>query len=160
MGGFMLYVNEKPHLTLRPDYILKLKREGHVDAPTSTEKQIQDKSKGNLISKGLVILQVAWFLMQLITRAIYHLEITQLEVGTLAFAILNFLTYAFWWNKPLDVQCSHPVYWRSESRPEDHIDEYICASTIIPLLITSALVSVNQTNSLGLGSGLQSSAHF
>jgi hypothetical protein len=31
--------------------------------------------------------------MQLITRAIYHLETTELEVGTLAFAVLNFLTY-------------------------------------------------------------------
>jgi hypothetical protein len=32
--------------------------------------------------------------MQLITRAIYHLEITQLEAGTLAFAVLDLLTYA------------------------------------------------------------------
>ncbi|KAG2028956.1 hypothetical protein BDR03DRAFT_1056179, partial [Suillus americanus] len=77
----------------------------------------------------------------LITRAIYHLETTQLEVGTLAFAVLNFLTYAAWWNKPLNVQCSYPVYWKStKSRPEDHI-EYVCASTIISLLIMSALVS-------------------
>ncbi|KAG1886631.1 hypothetical protein F4604DRAFT_1917439 [Suillus subluteus] len=49
------------------------------------------------------MLQVAWFIMQLITRAIYHLETTQLE--------------------PLNVQCPHPVYWKStESRLEDHID--------------------------------------
>ncbi|KAG2089993.1 uncharacterized protein F5147DRAFT_755527 [Suillus discolor] len=112
MGGFMLYVDGKPCLTLRPDYILKLIHEG-----------IQDKSKGNAISKGLVVFQVAWFVMQLITRAIYHLETTQLEVGTLAFAVLNFLTYAVWWDKPLNVQCPHPVYWKStESRPEDHIE--------------------------------------
>ncbi|KAG1848040.1 hypothetical protein DFJ58DRAFT_906805 [Suillus subalutaceus] len=49
--------------------------------------------------------------IDLITRAIYHLETTQLETGTLAFAVLNFLTYAVWWNKPLDVQCPYPVYW-------------------------------------------------
>ncbi|KAG1836391.1 hypothetical protein DFJ58DRAFT_749793 [Suillus subalutaceus] len=106
MGGFMLYVDETPYHTLQPD-------------------EIHDKSKGNAISKGLVMLQLAWFIMQLITRAIYHLETTQLEVGTLAFAVLNFLTYAVWWNKPLDVQCPYPVYWKStESRPEDHIDIY------------------------------------
>ncbi|KAG1834326.1 hypothetical protein DFJ58DRAFT_719356 [Suillus subalutaceus] len=121
MGGFMLYVDGKPYLTLQPDHMLKLIHEECIDAPTLTANQIQDKSKGNAISKGLIMLQVAWFLMQLITRAIYHLETTQLEAGTLAFAVLNFLTYAVWWNKPLNVRCPHPVYWKStESRPENH----------------------------------------
>ncbi|KAG2111471.1 hypothetical protein DEU56DRAFT_920002 [Suillus clintonianus] len=123
MGGFMLYVDGEPCRTLLPDGVLKLIGEGCIDAPTLTARQISDRSKGNLISKGLIILQVAWFILQLITRAIYHLETTQLETGTLAFAVLNFLTYAVWWNKPLDVQCPYPVYWKStESKPEDHID--------------------------------------
>ncbi|KAG1896614.1 uncharacterized protein F5891DRAFT_1175175 [Suillus fuscotomentosus] len=123
MGGFMLYVDGKPYLTLQPDHILKLIQKGCIDVPTLTADQIHDKSKGTAISKGLVMLQVAWFIMQLVTRVIYPLEITQLEVGTLAFAVLNFLTYAAWWNKPLDVECPHPVYWKStNSRPEDHID--------------------------------------
>jgi hypothetical protein len=29
---------------------------------------------------------------------------TELEILTLAFAVLNFATYGLWWNKPLDVQ--------------------------------------------------------
>ncbi|KAG1897056.1 uncharacterized protein F5891DRAFT_564311 [Suillus fuscotomentosus] len=126
MGGFMLYVDGKPYLTLQPDDILKLICKGFIDAPTLMAKQIEDRSKGNAISKGLIILQVGWFVMQLITRAIYHLEITQLEVGTLAFAVLNFLVYAVWWNKPLNVQCPYPVYWKStESRPEDYINDAV-----------------------------------
>ncbi|KAG2365618.1 hypothetical protein BDR07DRAFT_1481066 [Suillus spraguei] len=36
---------------------------------------------------------MAWFVMQLVTRAIYQLETTQFETGTLALAVLNFLTY-------------------------------------------------------------------
>ncbi|KAG2040457.1 hypothetical protein BDR03DRAFT_892399 [Suillus americanus] len=124
MGGFMLYVDGKPNHTLQPDEVLELIRAGCIDAPTLTANQIHDRSKGNAISKGLIMLQVAWFVMQLITRAIYHLETTQLEAGTLAFAVLNFLTYAVWWNKPLNVQCPHPVYRKStESRPENRIDE-------------------------------------
>ncbi|KAG1797311.1 uncharacterized protein HD556DRAFT_1233455 [Suillus plorans] len=120
MGGFMLYMDGKPYLTLQPDHILELIRERCIDVPTLTADQIHDKSKGNAISKGLVMLQVAWFIMQLVTRVIYPLEITQLEVGTLAFAVLNFLTYAAWWNKPLDVECPHPMYWKStNSRPEN-----------------------------------------
>ncbi|KAG2360334.1 hypothetical protein BDR07DRAFT_1378087 [Suillus spraguei] len=126
MGGFMLYVDEKPYHTLQPDEVLKLIRDRCIDIPTLTAKQIHDKSKGNAILNGLIILQMAWFVVQLITRAIYRLKTTQLEMGTLAFAVLSFMTCALWWNMPFNVQCPHPVYWKStESRPENHI-EYAC----------------------------------
>jgi hypothetical protein len=151
MGGFMLYVDGKPNHTLQPDEVLKLIREGCIDAPTLTANQIHDKSKGNAISKGLIMLQVAWFIMQLLTRAIYHLETTQLEAGTLAFAVLNFLIYAVWWNKPLNVQCPHPVYRKpTKPTPDNHIDEprYVCASTFVLLLIMSALVTLKATKAL------------
>ncbi|KAG2359788.1 hypothetical protein BDR07DRAFT_1291493 [Suillus spraguei] len=153
MGGFMLYVDKKPYHTLQPDELLKLIRDGCIDVPTLTANQIHDKSKNNTISKGLTILQVTWFVLQLITRAIYHLEITQLEVGTLAFSVLSFLTYALWWDKPLNVQYPHPVYWKSttESRLEDYAPkEYVYASTCIPLLIMSASVFIKVTYPLGL----------
>ncbi|KAG1733317.1 hypothetical protein EDB19DRAFT_2026815 [Suillus lakei] len=124
MGGFILYVDGEPYHTLQPDEVLTLIGKGCIDARLLTAEQIYDKSKGNVISKGLIILQVAWFITQLITRAIYHLETTQLEAGTLAFAVLNFLTYALWWNKPLNVRCPHPVHGKStESKPEDYIDD-------------------------------------
>ncbi|KAG2111467.1 hypothetical protein DEU56DRAFT_749569 [Suillus clintonianus] len=129
MGGFMLYVDGEPYRTLLPDEVLELIRKGCIDAPTLTAKRIGDRSKGNAISKGLIIIQVAWFILQLMSRAIYHLETTELETGTLAFAVLNFLTYAVWWNKPLDVQCPYPVYWKStELKPEDHVHVYVCGS--------------------------------
>ncbi|KAG1730557.1 uncharacterized protein EDB91DRAFT_1059422, partial [Suillus paluster] len=129
MGGLMLYVDGKPYHILQPEQILELIRAKHIDAPTLTAKQINDRSKGNVISKGLIIVQVAWFILQLISRTICHLDTTKLETGTLAFAVLNFLTYAVWWNKPLDVQCPYPVYCKStESKPEDSIIEHVSAS--------------------------------
>ncbi|KAG1775233.1 hypothetical protein EV702DRAFT_452827 [Suillus placidus] len=119
MGGFMLYVDGEPYLTLSPDHLLDLIRAGSIDAPALTARQISDRSKGNAISKGLIIFQGTWFILQLLSRAICHLAITHIEVATLAFAVLNFIVYAVWWNKPLDVQCPHPVYWKStESKPE------------------------------------------
>jgi hypothetical protein len=113
MGGFMLYVDGKPYRTLLPDKLHSLIRDGFIDAPALTARQIRDRSKGNVISKGLVIFQGSWFILQLLSRAIYHLEITQIEVATFAFSILNFFTYGLWWNKPLNVECPHPVYWKS-----------------------------------------------
>ncbi|KAJ8583491.1 hypothetical protein M405DRAFT_775354, partial [Rhizopogon salebrosus TDB-379] len=122
MGGFMLYVNDKPYHTLSPDNLLQMAQSGCIDIPklNISARQIRDRSKGNMISKGLVILQVAWFVLQVISRKIYHLETTQLEMGTLGFSVFIFITYAAWWNKPLDVQFPHPVYWTSPgSKPED-----------------------------------------
>jgi hypothetical protein len=128
MGGFMLYVNDEPYHTLSPDNLLKMAQSGCIGVPKLSARQIRDRSKGNMISKGLVILQVTWFVLQLTSRNIYHFETTQLEAGTLAFAVLNFITYAVWWNKPLDVQCPYPVYWTlSGSKPEDsYFDEHVC----------------------------------
>ncbi|KAG2048140.1 hypothetical protein BDR06DRAFT_839450, partial [Suillus hirtellus] len=53
------------------------------------------------------------FVVRLRTRVIYQLETTQFEVRTLAFAVLTFPTDAVWWNKPLNIQHPHPVYWKS-----------------------------------------------
>ncbi|KAG2151492.1 hypothetical protein DEU56DRAFT_960449 [Suillus clintonianus] len=122
MGGFMLYVDGKPYQTLSPDHLFYLIRHGSICGPTLTKRQISDRSKGNVISKGSILLQGSWFTLQLLSRTIYHLEPTQFEVGTLAFVVLNFITYTVWWHKPLDVDCPHPVYWKStKSKPEVYV---------------------------------------
>ncbi|KAJ6449555.1 hypothetical protein C8R45DRAFT_777520, partial [Mycena sanguinolenta] len=68
------------------------------------EEEIMDKSKGDALSKGVALLQGLWFILQCLTRAHQRLAITQLEVATLAFAIVNLFIWVLWWNKPLDVQ--------------------------------------------------------
>jgi hypothetical protein len=129
MGGFMLYVNDEPYHTLSSDNLAKMAQSGRIDLPKLSARQIRDRSKGNMISKGLVVLQVAWFVLQLISRKICHLETTQLEAGTLGFAVLSFIAYAAWWNKPLDVQFPHPVYWtpRGSKQEDFYFAEHVCA---------------------------------
>ena len=68
-----------------------------------TEAEIKDKGKGDWLAKSLVLLQTSWFVMQCIALAIKHLPITHLEILTLAYPAMNFVTYIFWWNKPLNV---------------------------------------------------------
>ena len=70
-----------------------------------TKEEIEDRSKGDILSKGIILVQTGWFILQLLARAIQRLPITELEIVTLGFAILNFVTYGLWWNKPLDVRC-------------------------------------------------------
>ena len=61
-----------------------------------TEADIEDRSKGDIISKGLVLLQTSWFVIQILARIDQGLPITELELATLAYAVLNFATYFFW----------------------------------------------------------------
>ncbi|KAF7369905.1 hypothetical protein MSAN_00620000 [Mycena sanguinolenta] len=68
------------------------------------EEDIKDKAKGDALSKGVALLQGLWFIVQCVARVHQRLAVTQLEVATLAFAIVNIFIWLLWWNKPLDVQ--------------------------------------------------------
>ena len=92
--------------TILPEDLRPHLRKGEIDI---TEKAIKDRSKGDTLSKGFAVLQTGWFILQSIARKSQSLPVTELEIVTLAFAILNFATYALWWNKPLDVQDAFPV---------------------------------------------------
>ncbi|KAJ6449541.1 hypothetical protein C8R45DRAFT_1084201 [Mycena sanguinolenta] len=68
------------------------------------EEDIEDKSKGDALSKGVALLQGLWFTVQCIARVHQRLAVTPLEVATLAFAVVNLFIWLLWWNKPLDAQ--------------------------------------------------------
>ena len=105
MGGFKLFDENDPVRTLEPQELQSLARVGEIDFPCITEREIEDRSKGDTLSKGLVVIQTSWFILQCIARWIKHLPITELELVTLAFAALTLITYTLWWNKLLNVRC-------------------------------------------------------
>jgi hypothetical protein len=104
MGGFMLYDGDQKSHILRPEHLESLSGAGKIDFPPITIEEIQDRSKGDGLSKGLVVIQTGWFVLQCIARGVEHLPITELELVTIAFATLNFATYGLWWHKPLNVR--------------------------------------------------------
>ncbi|KDR72565.1 hypothetical protein GALMADRAFT_126164 [Galerina marginata CBS 339.88] len=110
MGGFMLYHRGQPQEILSPEKLKELYQDGKIEFPTITETEIQDRSKADPIAKALVLGQTTWFIAQCITRRIQGLALTELELVTVAFAFLNGFMYFLWWNKPLDVRSSVPVY--------------------------------------------------
>jgi hypothetical protein len=78
--------------------------------PLTTEEEIKDKGKSDGIGKFIVLLQTSWFIIQCIARGIKHLPLTELEIVTLAYAMMNFFVYIFWWDKPCNVGCPIRVY--------------------------------------------------
>lgn len=115
MGGFVLYVNNEPRATLTPDELLRFVRKGYVEIPVITEADIEDRSKGDGLYKCIAILQLVWFIIQLIVRTAQGFPVTLLEIDTLGVAALACIAYAFWWKKPKDIRRPYIVHWNSEA---------------------------------------------
>lgn len=110
MGGFTLFEGTEAKGVVSPEHLATLLRHGRIEFPTITEEEIHDHSRGDGLSKALVIGQTSWFVAQCIARKAQGLTITELELVTGAFAALNGVMYYLWWNKPQNAQCSVPIY--------------------------------------------------
>ena len=81
-----------------------------------------DKSKGDALAKFVAVGQTTWFIAQCIARGLKGVAITNIEILTLSFAMLNFLTYFLWWNKPqrvcYPIIVRHPV----DSSPQGTVE--------------------------------------
>jgi hypothetical protein len=120
MGGFMEYEGNRPIRVLLPNELESYSLTGNGDLPRLSKMEIEDKSKGDFISKSVIILQTSWFVLQCIARGAQGLSITELELATIAFAGLNFVIYLLWWDKPLNVQYGVRVYKkRTTEEPVD-----------------------------------------
>ncbi|KAJ7199244.1 hypothetical protein GGX14DRAFT_545128 [Mycena pura] len=98
MGGFVARTGGHPIVTE------ELVRKHISDIAKIREKTIENKSKGDALSKSVALLQGLWFVTQCLARVDQHLAVTELEVATLAFAVVNVFIWVLWWQKPLDVQ--------------------------------------------------------
>ena len=128
MGGFTLVdpekktvpPNERQRTVLTLDYF---KAHSDIEIPTITAAAIEDRSKGDALSKIIAILQTSWFIAQCIARGQQQLALTELELVTLALASLNAVTFAIWWHKPLGVQDPIQIYFKVESEKAKQVNE-------------------------------------
>lgn len=98
MGGIVTHdvakisdvINEPVVLT--PDAMIQFARERvFLDI---FRGMISDKSKANLLGKGLVCIQVIWFLIQCIARAATGYPLALLEVQIMIHVVCALLMYA------------------------------------------------------------------
>lgn len=64
---------------------------------------IQDKSKADWLLKSLAVLQITWIIINVIVRHTTGLPISQIEIATMAFAIIAVMIYLANWWKPKDI---------------------------------------------------------
>src|SRR6266498_1413257 len=106
------------------EHLKELLEDRNYEFPAITVEEIRDRSKGDALSKFILMLQTTWFILQCIARGQQRLAMTELELITLALASLNAITYTFWWHKPLGVQEPMRIYFNTEAPPtaEQHAE--------------------------------------
>jgi hypothetical protein len=105
MGGFTVEFSQtnkaQPRKTLTHVALRENVDLGHFFLISSDA--IEDKSKADLLAKGLAICQISWLVVQSIARAHQHLPLTLLEIHTMIHVVSALLMYLCWWRKPKDV---------------------------------------------------------
>jgi len=129
--------SEKPEgrvtiLTL--ELLRKLARDSKFEIQI-TEEDITDKSKGDALSKLIFILQSTWFILQCVARRVQGLNLTHLELTTLALASLNGITFALWWDKPLGAQAIVRVYMNRKLTDSERVPQKVSLLNIFLLVL-------------------------
>ena len=88
----------------QPDVLCELIMFGLVVDPPLSEKELRSRGKNDIFVKLLAMLQITWFSLQTLARAIRHYHITALELTTVAFAICSISIYSFYWNLPQGIE--------------------------------------------------------
>ena len=135
MGGFCADVASMhdtwTRSTVTPEGLLFLARNGEfVDI---SDDFIRDKSKADLLAKGLACLQILWVVGQAIERKIAGYPITLLEIHTLVHVVCAVCMYILWLYKPLNVRDPTVV----NAREDDKVQEYIAWLLLLCRTLTS-----------------------
>ena len=102
MGGFIFQSNnlnpDHQRLTLTARGVALLAECGLL--PDIEKEDILDKSKSDGLSKCLACVQATWMIVEVIGRRKEGLQVTLLEINTLAHVFCALITYVIWWHKP------------------------------------------------------------
>jgi hypothetical protein len=107
MGGFVYEVDsgeEKTQKRLLPKDLYHLFRDKKLPWPEVEDKEIADRSKSDWFLKSLALVQVLWFVTQILGRAAQGLVVTTLELFTLGIVFCAIWMYALLWEQPFDVR--------------------------------------------------------
>ena len=107
MGGFVLQPPDIRPFPINSKQLLYLVKHDYTSVPEITQSEISNKGKQDGFQKFLTLLQLFWFVLQCVGRAIQHLPTTTLELATIGLVICTFASYYEWSCKPLDIE--HPV---------------------------------------------------
>ena len=91
-----------------PERLRTLIENCDIDGPPISEDEFKSRGKSDWVIKLIAVVQIIWFVVQTLVRAIHHFPTTPLEIMTVAFVFCSVFIYGFSLNRPQDVE--YPVY--------------------------------------------------
>lgn len=103
-GGLALQTQDDWIYTVTcEDEMVLLIQSGMVSPLDLRERDIQEHAKQDWLGKLFTLLQVSWFICNIITRWASHVSVSPFKLATVAYCFLGIVIYGFWWFKPKDM---------------------------------------------------------
>ncbi|KAL8905542.1 MAG: hypothetical protein Q9207_002568 [Kuettlingeria erythrocarpa] len=104
-GGFLLHTPDAPPFPVNTRTVHYLVEKKYLTLPREQvlKEQIWDKSKADRFAKAVAFIQSTYMTIQVIARPTQSLDISCIELVTVAFVACTVFTYYFWMDKPLGV---------------------------------------------------------
>jgi hypothetical protein len=109
MNGFQVQCPDGTKYALRVEELNWLEKREIIRIPVLPKEEILDRNKTDALAKLIACLQSGWLMVQAIARIAEGLDISALEIMTIAFVLSTFVTYGFWWMKPSDIELGNTV---------------------------------------------------
>ena len=106
--GFWTRTPAKEESKCKPDRLRTLIENRDIDGPPISENELKSRGQGDWVIKLIAIVQIIWFVVQTLVRAIQHFQTTALEIMTVAFVFCSVFIYGFSLNQPQDIE--YPVF--------------------------------------------------
>ena len=106
--GFWTRTPAKAESKCKPDRLRTLIENRDIDGPPISEDELKSRGQGDWVIKLIAIVQIIWFVVQTLVRAIQHFQTTALEIMTVAFVFCSVFIYGFSLKQPQDIE--YPVF--------------------------------------------------
>lgn len=122
MGGFCMQWKDEADGSVKlgfldSDQIPRLLHQNELsDSAHLSREAIEDRGKADWFVKVLALVQVAWFVIQCVARAVQKLPLTTFELSTLAYIPCALLVFYLWWDKPYDIRQPTMVFFKGRNR--------------------------------------------
>jgi hypothetical protein len=98
MGGFILQTSDHTPFPITAKQLHYLITNSYLEHPDLDECEIEDRNKVDDLARAIIIIQVGWFTVNSIGRAVQHLAITTGELTVLGFILCTFGTTFSWFH--------------------------------------------------------------
>lgn len=122
-GGFSYRSGDSNTKVSNMHHLVELIQSQKLENPPVLAAELNSRSQSDWFIKVLTMCQIIWFGIQLLFRAIQHIQNTALEISVVAFVFCSVAVYAFNWNLPQNVEYPVMLTGKNDDYPTTGMEE-------------------------------------